>query len=122
MRYCDAGDEESGELDALEVETLSNASGVLVDLSFQSCTEAASNLLLTDGKEKKIKPADEDSEEIEPIDLLVDIIISFLEKGTAYMRTIANQVFSLLTKSVKDTTIEVLLTVSKLFVLDPDDE
>lgn len=78
--------------------------------------------MLTDGKEKKIKPADEDSEEIEPIDLLVDIIISFLEKGTAYMRTIANQVFSLLTKSVKDTTIEVLLTVSKLFVLDPDDE
>lgn len=78
--------------------------------------------MLTDGKEKKIKPADEDLEEIEPIDLLVDIIISFLEKGTAYMRTIANQVFSLLTKSVKDTTIEVLLTVSKLFVLDPDDQ
>lgn len=79
--------------------------------------EAVSSLLLIDGKDEKVKAADEDLEEPEPIDLLVDIIISFLEKGTAYMRTIANQVFSLLTKAVKDTTIEALLAVSKAVCL-----
>jgi len=74
--------------------------------------------LLTNGKKKYVVDG---LEEPEPIDLLVDIIISFLEKGTAYMRTVANQVFSLLTKSVKNTTIELLLTVSR-FILDSDDE
>ena len=74
--------------------------------------------MLTNGKKKYVVDG---LEEPEPIDLLVDIIISFLEKGTAYMRTVANQVFSLLTKSVKNTTIELLLTVSR-FILDSDDE
>lgn len=48
----------------------------------------------------------------EPVDVLVDTIIGFLEKSTSYMRTVGNQVFSLLTGSMKEGTIDLILTVS----------
>jgi len=48
----------------------------------------------------------------EPIDVLVDIIIGFLEKSTAYLKTTANQVFMLLSGSVRESTINLILTVS----------
>lgn len=48
---------------------------------------------------------------LEPIDVLVDTIIGFLEKSTAYMRTISNQVFSLLSGSVRGTTIDLIIRV-----------
>lgn len=47
----------------------------------------------------------------EPVDVLVDTIIGFLEKSTAYMRTVGNQVFSLLSGSVQATTIDLVVTV-----------
>lgn len=55
------------------------------------------------GKEKEL-PA--------PIDVLADTVIGFLEKGTAYMRAVANQVFSLLSGAVQESTIDLILTVS----------
>lgn len=55
------------------------------------------------GKEKEL-PA--------PVDVLVDTLIGFLEKGTAYLRAAANQAFSLLSSSVQESTIDLILTVS----------
>jgi len=46
-----------------------------------------------------------------PIDILVDTIIGFLEKGTAFLRTVANQSFSLLSARLRRNTIELILTV-----------
>lgn len=36
----------------------------------------------------------EDGEALEPVDILVDNVIGFLEEATAYMRAVANQVFT----------------------------
>jgi DNA polymerase phi len=56
------------------------------------------------------KPFQDDGHAIEPIDVLVDVIIGFLEKGTAYMRAAGNQSFSLLSGAVKDSTINLILS------------
>jgi DNA polymerase phi len=71
-------------------------------------------MLLADKKKKKDRKAKEPSEGVtdEPVDILVDTIIGFLEKSTAYLRTVGNQVFSLLSGSVKTTTIDLILAVS----------
>jgi hypothetical protein len=42
----------------------------------------------------------------------MDMIIGCLEKGTAYMRAVGNQSFSLLSGAVKDSTINLILAVS----------
>lgn len=47
----------------------------------------------------------------EPVDVLVDTVIGFLEQATAYMRAVANQVFSLLSESVQESTIDLILAV-----------
>jgi DNA polymerase phi len=70
-------------------------------------------MLLAD-KKKKNRKTKEPSEDVtdEPVDILVDTIIGFLEKSTAYLRTVGNQVFSLLSGSAKSTTIDLVLAVS----------
>ena len=72
-------------------------------------------MLLADKKKKKKdrktkEPSEDETDE--PVDLLVDTIIGFLEKSTAYLRAVGNQVFSLLSGSVKNTTIDLILAVS----------
>lgn len=71
-------------------------------------------MLLADKKKKKDRKLKELSEDVtdEPVDILIDTIIGFLEKSTAYLRTVGNQVFSLLSGSVKNTTIDLILAVS----------
>lgn len=72
-------------------------------------------MLLTETKKKskKVDPEAVSAEPAEePVDVLVDTIIGFLEKSTSYMRTVGNQVFSLLTSSMKEGTIDLILTVS----------
>jgi DNA polymerase phi len=71
-------------------------------------------MLLADKKKKKDRKSKELSEDLtdEPVDILVDTIIGFLEKSTAYLRTVGNQGFSLLSGSVKNTTIDLILAVS----------
>jgi DNA polymerase phi len=66
-------------------------------------------------KSKKARKSsvDTDMESVsEPIDVLVDSIIGLLEQSTAYLRSVANQAFSLLSSAVQDTTIDLILTVS----------
>ena len=53
-----------------------------------------------------------DADALEPVDVLVDNVIGFLEQATAYMRSVANQVFALLSGSVKESTISLILSVS----------
>ena len=79
-------------------------------------------MLLTDKQKKKNRKTKDPSGDVadEPIDILVDTIIGFLEKSTAYIRTVGNQVFSLLSGSVKDTTIDLILAVSQFhFIMFP---
>ena len=53
-----------------------------------------------------------DADALEPVDVLVDNVIGFLEQATAYMRSVANQVFGLLSGSVKESTIGLIISVS----------
>ena len=74
-------------------------------------------MLIADNKGKKkdtMEPLGDVTDE--PVDILVDTIIGFLEKSTAYIRTVGNQVFSLLSGSVKDTTIDLILAVSQSYL------
>jgi DNA polymerase phi len=65
-------------------------------------------------KENKEKdPEETTQDDLEPIDVLVDTLIGFLEKATSYMRTVANQAFFLLSGSVKESTVELILTVRR---------
>lgn len=68
-------------------------------------------------KSKKSRKSTSTTEETEgtdapePIDVLVDTILGFLEKGTAYMRSVANHVFSILSGSVRESTIDLIVAV-----------
>lgn len=64
------------------------------------------------GKKSKTAPKlSENGDEPLPIDVLVDVIIGFLEKSTAYMRAMANQAFALLCGSVQEPTIDLIVEV-----------
>ena len=67
-------------------------------------------------KKRKGTTAEESKPENEdhplPIDVLTDTIIGFLEKGTAFLRTVANQSFSSLSGHLERSTVELILTVS----------
>jgi DNA polymerase phi len=84
----------------------------------QACVDGASRMFpVVEGKKGKksrrssTTGASSDADAPEPIDVLVDTVIGFLEKATAYMRAVANQVFSLLAGSAKESTIELILAV-----------
>lgn len=59
-----------------------------------------------------------------PIGVVVDTLIGYLEKSTAYLRAIANQVFGLLTSSIDKDTVDLILSVSDLscHIDEPDFE
>ncbi|KII88994.1 hypothetical protein PLICRDRAFT_108863 [Plicaturopsis crispa FD-325 SS-3] len=97
QQYCADDSEDDADSEALE-----------------SCIDGATRMFPSKKSKKSRKStggdADMESAPPEPIDVLVDTIIGFLEKSTAYMRTVSNQVFSLLSSSVKETTIDLILT------------
>ena len=66
------------------------------------------------GKEKAIEEAADASE---PIDIIVDSIIGFLEKSTAFLRVVGNQAFSLMSSSVKKSSIDLILLVCHILCL-----
>ena len=81
----------------------------------QSCIAAASRLFPVESKKSKKSrksSGDATQDEPEPVDVLVDAVIGFLEEATAYMRAVANQVFTLLAGSVQESTIDLILAVS----------
>ncbi|KAJ4488037.1 DNA polymerase phi-domain-containing protein [Lentinula aciculospora] len=101
--------------------------------TIESCIDAATREFSLEKSKKKKKnrpsaPAEEDVDNDddgdgdvpEPIDVIVDTIIGFMEKSTAYMRTVGNQVFSLMSGQVKSSTIDLILT--QLETRDPTAE
>ena len=54
--------------------------------------------------------------ESEPVDLLVDTIIGFLEKGTSYTRSIGNLSFSLLSGLVRESAVDLIVTVCRILI------
>ena len=82
----------------------------------QSCIDSASRLFHPSTEKYNVleSPGDDELQQPppEPIDVLVDTIIGCLEKGTAFMRAVGNRSFSLLSGVVKDTTINLILSVS----------
>ncbi|EKM55908.1 uncharacterized protein PHACADRAFT_256841 [Phanerochaete carnosa HHB-10118-sp] len=84
--------------------------------ALESCVDGVSRMFPVESKKpkKSRKPTsgatqDGDADAPEPVDVLVDTVIGFLEKATAYMRAVANQVFSLLTGAVTESTIDLIL-------------
>ena len=71
---------------------------------------------------KKIKKARKSTDDTtgesvpEPVDVLVDSIIGFLEQSTAYLRTVANQTFSLISGAVQENTLDLIVSVSQYFI------
>ncbi|KAF8831365.1 hypothetical protein HHX47_DHR1000710 [Lentinula edodes] len=101
--------------------------------TIELCTNAATREFSLDKVKKKTKkgrpsasaPVDEvdsDDDGPEPIDAIVDTIIGFMEKSTAYMRTIGNQVFSLISGQVKSSTIDLVLTAANEEDEDSEEE
>jgi DNA polymerase phi len=52
-----------------------------------------------------------------PVDIFVDIVIGFLEKSTSYLRAVGNQVFSLLSSVIQESTVDLILTVRYFTVI-----
>ena len=67
---------------------------------------------VTAKKSKKARKSQGAEDEPEPVDVLVDVVIGFLDQATAYMRAVANQVFALLSGSAQESTIDLILAVS----------
>ncbi|KAF9069832.1 DNA polymerase phi-domain-containing protein [Rhodocollybia butyracea] len=92
--------------------------------TMESCIDAAVREFSLEKTKKKGHPSapveNGDTDVPEPVDIIVDTIIGFMEKSTTYMRTVGNQVFSLISGHVKSTTIELILT--QLETRDPTAE
>lgn len=91
----------------------------------EACIEACTCLFMPKSKSKKKKKrqaeeadvveAGEREGEEAPIDVLVDAIIGLLEKSGALLRAVANQAFALLSGSVQESTVELILKVCNSF-------
>ncbi|KAG6841689.1 hypothetical protein C0991_008327 [Blastosporella zonata] len=80
---------------------------------FKACIDGATRMFPQGKKGKKGRKsaaASEEQPQPEPVDVFVDTIIGFLEKSTAYMRTVGNQVFGLLSSAVQESTIDLIVT------------
>ncbi|CCM03691.1 uncharacterized protein FIBRA_05836 [Fibroporia radiculosa] len=86
--------------------------------SLESCIDGASRMFPVESQKSKKKSRKSaggsegptEAEALEPVDVLVDNVIGFLEQATAYMRSVANQVFSMLSGSVRESTVDLILT------------
>jgi DNA polymerase phi len=52
------------------------------------------------------------SDSLKPIDMLVDVLIGFLEKSTSYLRAMANKTFLCIASAATETTIDLIVAVS----------
>jgi DNA polymerase phi len=63
-------------------------------------------------KKSRSKSAPPSEDEPSPIDILVDVIIGFLENANAFTRSVANESFSRVTSAVQGSTVDLILSVS----------
>lgn len=89
---------------------------LLILIVHQVCIDAITRMFVPNNKNKrKSRKSSNDAESAsEPIDILIDTIIGFLEQSTAYLRSMGNHAFSLLSGVVEETTIDLILTVGSL--------
>ncbi|KAJ7273570.1 DNA polymerase phi-domain-containing protein [Mycena haematopus] len=82
--------------------------------TLEDCVDASTRMFFSTkkSKAKKSQKVAEDSADtpLEPVDVMVDTIIGFLEKSTAFLRAVGNQVFSLISSSVEASTIDLILS------------
>ncbi|KAG6845192.1 hypothetical protein H0H87_012749 [Tephrocybe sp. NHM501043] len=81
--------------------------------ALEACIDGATRMFPQGKKGKKGRKsaaANDEQPLAEPVDVFVDTIIGFLEKSTAYMRTVGNQVFGLLSGAVQESTIDLIVT------------
>ncbi|KAG6331293.1 hypothetical protein ID866_7798 [Astraeus odoratus] len=81
--------------------------------NLEACFNATSRMLAsykstkTRKKEQSSPPPDI---EAEPIDILVDLLIGYLESASAFTRSVANEAFSRVTGAVQESTLNLILT------------
>ncbi|KAH7889259.1 DNA polymerase phi-domain-containing protein [Phlebopus sp. FC_14] len=87
----------------------------------EACLTAASQMFPSEKSSRKSKKAKNEqvADEADPIDVVVDVIIGFLEKGSAYMRSVANESFSRISSAVRESTMDLIL--NQLERRDPSD-
>lgn len=68
-------------------------------------------------KTKKKTTKQEEDVASSPIDLLVDIIIGYMERGSACLRTIGTRAFGFLTAEMEMSTLDLILAVSRPILL-----
>ncbi|KAF7295052.1 hypothetical protein MIND_01043400 [Mycena indigotica] len=81
----------------------------------EECVEACTRLFappkkVKSKKNKKASTDEPQSDLPEPIDIVVDTIIGFLEKSTAFLRVVGNQAFTLISSSVRASTVDLILS------------
>ncbi|KAG1756485.1 DNA polymerase phi-domain-containing protein [Suillus paluster] len=86
----------------------------------ETCLAVAATMFSTDKSKKRRKShTTSQPESPKPIDMLVDVLIGFLEKSTSYLRAVANKTFSCIASAATETTID--LIVAQLERRDPAD-
>ncbi|KAI6150287.1 DNA polymerase phi-domain-containing protein [Pisolithus tinctorius] len=80
--------------------------------NLEACLSAASRMFTAKKSSKKKGKQSElpAEDEPEPIDVLVDLFIGYLENASAYTRSVANEAFSCVTGAVQESTIDLILT------------
>ncbi|KIO06410.1 hypothetical protein M404DRAFT_24641 [Pisolithus tinctorius Marx 270] len=80
--------------------------------NLEACLSAASRMFTAKKSSKKKGKQSElpAEDEPEPIDVLVDLLIGYLENASAYTRSVANEAFSCVTGAVQESTIDLILT------------
>ncbi|KIJ68933.1 hypothetical protein HYDPIDRAFT_23808 [Hydnomerulius pinastri MD-312] len=89
--------------------------------NLETCLSAASKMFSSEKIPKKSKKAKSEpsSDEPEPIDVLVDVIIGFLENASPFTRSVANESFSNISSAVQGSTVDLILR--QLERRDPND-
>ncbi|PFH52419.1 hypothetical protein AMATHDRAFT_139897 [Amanita thiersii Skay4041] len=114
-RLREATDETSRGAELLLLATLlqsycSSAGSKVGDEELEACINAINQFFpIKKKKGPKIAETDDTETSFEPIDTLVDTIIGFMEKSTAYLRVVGNQAFASLSSAIKESTIDLIL-------------
>lgn len=117
--HLDDDEPDAGILEASVSSTLCRIN--LIVVMIQTCIAAAATMFSTDNKSKNRRKShtisQPDSDSPKPIDMLVDVLIGFLEKSTSYLRAMANKSFSCIASAATETTIDLIVAVSDNFLL-----
>jgi DNA polymerase phi len=93
-------------------------------LSEQELIGCAEKMFSKKASKKAPKKADdaEETEDLDPMDLLVDVLIGFMERSSAQLRALATQVFGMLSGEATESTIDLLLAQIEQRPVEADDE